>query len=487
MSSVLTSSKGRQGGGDATAAVLEQSEPRLSRVTSLPGRRKPLPEAQAVDAGQARRWPPWPVLAFLVAMVIPWQFYIGSFHLTSTRAVLLVTVVPAILKWASGKAGRIRVPDLAVLLFIAWCGIATIQIHGVDFAVQSVGMLFIETAGAYFLARSYIRTEQDFYATCRALFWVIACLLPFALIEAVSKSPMLLNAFGLVFPTYDMIMPEPRWGMRRAQVVFQHPILFGVFCGIAFATTFLVLGYRRPLLERWSKAAVVIAAAFFSLSSGPMTALALQVALVGWNWVLSSFAGRWKLLWAILGSMYLFLLVFSRQSPAQHLINLVAFDKGSAWQRLLIWEYGSASIAAHPLFGVGFGDWARMEGQTSSVDMFWIISSLRHGILAGVFLAMAYLGATILVGFKRGLSESQIQCRTAYLICMAGFFVAGWTVDFWGEVYTAFFFMIGSGLWLLSVPATAKAPRRSAEVSAPTPRPLIVNPRRGARRLDGER
>jgi O-antigen ligase len=268
--------------------------------------------------------------------------------------------------------------------------------------------------------------------------------------------------------------------MRRAQVVFQHPILYGVFCGIAFAPTFLVLGYRRSFGERWSKAAIVIAAAFFSLSSGPMTALAMQVGLIGWNWFFGSFAGRWKMLWTILGSMYLFLAIFSHQSPAEHLINLVAFDKGSAWQRLLIWQYGTASIAAHPWFGVGFGDWARMDGQTSSVDMFWIISALRHGMLAGVFLGVTYLGATILVGFKRGLSDSQIQCRTAYLICMVGFFVAGWTVDFWGEVYTAVFFMIGSGLWLLSVPDKADAPRRSAEPVTRASRQLIVNPRRGA-------
>ncbi|MET3898998.1 O-antigen ligase [Devosia sp. UYZn731] len=426
-----------------------------------------------------------PVLAFLVAMVIPWQFYIGPIHLSSTRAVLLVVLAPAIVKWASGKAGRIRLPDIAVLLFIGWCSIATLQIHGFEYAIQSAGMLTIETAGAYFLARSYIRTEQDFYATCRALFWVVACLLPFAVLEAVSKSPVLLNLFSSVMHSYDVLGSDPRWGLRRAQVVFQHPILYGVFCGIAFAPTFLVLGHGRPLPERWSKASVVMAAAFFSLSSGPMTALAMQVALLGWNWALRNFAGRWKLLWIILGSMYLFLALFSRQSPAQHLINIVAFDKASAWQRLLIWNYGTESIAAHPWFGVGFGDWVRMAGQTASIDMFWIISSLRHGILAGVFLGAAYLGATILIGFKRGLSESQIQCRTAYLVCMVGFFVAGWTVDFWGEVYTAFFFMIGSGLWLLSVPGKTEGLRAGylpqlSERTGRAARQPIPNRKRGA-------
>ena len=399
-------------------------------------------------------------------MLIPWQIYLGPIHLTCTRIVLLLILVPALVRWATGEAGKIILPDIAVLLFVIWCAVATGMVHGLGYAVESAGMLLIETAGPYFLARSYIRTEQDFFALCRALVWVVALLLPFAILEAVTGSPVLLNLFRTIMPTYDVLGSEPRWGLRRAQVVFQHPILYGVFCGIALAPAVLVLGYGRPFLARWGRGAVVVAAAFFSLSSGPMTALALQLSLIGWNWLFRNLASRWKILWAILGSAYLFLSLFSRQSPAQHLINLVAFDKGSAWQRLLIWNYGTQSIAAHPLFGVGFGDWARMEGQTSSVDMFWIISALRHGVLAGILLAAAYLGACLMVGLKGGLSESGMRCRTAYLIALAGLFVAGWTVDFWGEVYTAFFFMLGSGLWLLH---TQQQPAAGRDTDRQTP------------------
>lgn len=405
------------------------------------------PATRAQDKG--RRWPPIQIVAFLVAMAIPWQIYVGPLHLTMTRIVLLIAVLPALFTWLRGGAGRIRMPDVTVLLFIAWCSLATAVVHGVSYAFQSAGMLFIETAGAYFLARTYIRNQSDFYATCRMLFWTIACLLPFAIAEAVSGTPVLLNLFSRVMPSIDVMGSEPRWGLRRAQVVFEHPILFGVFCGSAFALTFLVLGYGRTVMQRWGRTAVVVAAAFCSLSSGPMTALAMQMALVGWNWLLRGFAARWKLLWGLLGSMYLSLSMVSHQSPAEHLINLVAFDKGSAYQRLLIWRYGVASIAAHPVFGVGFGDWARMNGQTSSVDMFWIISSLRHGILAGVMLGLTYFGACFMVGLKRGLSARQAQYRTAYLIAMTGFFIAGWTVDFWAEVYTAFLFLLGAGMWLL--------------------------------------
>lgn len=222
------------------------------------------------DAGnlipRVRRWPPLPVLAFLITMLIPWQFYIGSVHLTATRVVLLIALVPVLWKWISGRAGGIYFPDVAVLLFIGWCGVATLQVHGINYAIQSVGMLLIETGGAYFLARAYVRTQQDFNNICHALFWVVACLLPFAVLESLSRTPVLMELFNKVMPTYEIAGSDPRWGMRRAQAVFQHPILFGVFCGMAFAPTFLVLGYGKSFMERWAMAAMVVSAAFFSLS-----------------------------------------------------------------------------------------------------------------------------------------------------------------------------------------------------------------------------
>jgi hypothetical protein len=238
--------------------------------------------------------------------------------------------------------------------------------------------------------------------------------------------------------------------MRRVQGPFEHPILFGVFCQGAFALTFFVLGYHRPMVKRWFRTAIVAVTTVLGLSSGPMSAMAIQAALIGWNWIFRSFPGRWKLFWSLLSFIYVFLSIFSRQSPAAHLINLVAFDKGSAWQRILIWEYGSASVIANPVFGVGLtGDWLRPDWQTSSMDMFWLISSVRHGLLAGILLGITFLGTMLTIGLKRGLTDRQSHYRTGYLICMAGLFFAGWTVHFWAEIYVYFVFLMASGLWIL--------------------------------------
>src|SRR4051812_170533 len=116
-----------------------------------------------------------------------------------------------------------------------------------------------------------------------------------------------------------------------------------------------------------------------------------------------------------------------------------------------IWEYGSASVLNNPLFGVGFGDWARASWMPSSVDMFWLLNAMRFGLPAGLLMLSAFFMLFLAVSFRKGLDDRLNACRTAYLIVMASFFVVGWTVHFWGEAYNWFLFLLGSGAWLLDV------------------------------------
>ncbi len=399
-----------------------------------------------------------PVTVYMFALVIPWQIYIGSLHLSISRTVLLVMVVPCILRWVRGEAGKLRIPDFAILLFCGWCTIATVQIHGIGYAVESSGMLFVETAGSYFLARCYLRTADDFFRMARLLVWIVVLLLPFAAVEAVTMNPVLISLFSKVMPTYAPHGPEIRWGLKRAQGVFEHPILFGVFCSTAVAMAFCVVGEARASFSNVARTLTVAGAAMLSLSTGPMSALSAQAVLIGWNVVLKGLVFRWQLFWAIVATNYLFLSLFSRQPPIVQFINFFAFDKGSAWQRLFIWEFGTASVMAHPWFGVGFGDWVRPDWQTSSIDMFWIIPAVRHGIPAVTLFTIAWLGIFIAVALKKNLDARQATYRTGYLIMMGGLFVAGWTVDFWAELYSAFVFLAASGAWFLeSGPGTSGA------------------------------
>ncbi len=400
---------------------------------------------------------PWPVFLFMAGLLIPWIITIGPIRMSLYRFILLAFLLPCLIGWISGRAGRIRVADISFILYCFWCFLAIGMIHGFDYAFQPSGMIFIETVGAYMLARCFIRDADDFYNMVRILLRLVTLLLPFAVFEAITGRNILLSAFAAVYPTFPDNFVDPRWGMRRVQSVFEHPILYGVVCASALALTHMVLGYGKSFVGRWRGTAIVIAATFFSLSAGPMTALASQGMLLGWNWALRSIEARWKILCAFgfLAAMSIELL--SNRSVPVVFMSYFSFDESSAYVRAEIYRYGSASIMNHPLFGVGFGYWERPSWMSPSIDMFWIIDGVRHGLPAELFMALGFFAVYMPVAFKSGLDERTQAYKTAFVIAMTGFFLVGWTVYFWNATYVIFIFLLGSGVWILDAETDAAA------------------------------
>ena len=173
---------------------------------------------------------PWAGRLFLISLIIPWIIELGSLRLSVSRIILIATILPCLAMWMNGKAGRIRVPDILVILFCLWCSLSLAVVHDVATSIQSGGMMGIETMGAYFLARVCVRNEKQFYGMVKAIFLIILFLLPFSIYESVTGSNISLNLFRAVLPTQIDYFMAPRWGLRRVQSVFDHPILYGVFC-----------------------------------------------------------------------------------------------------------------------------------------------------------------------------------------------------------------------------------------------------------------
>jgi O-antigen ligase len=275
--------------------------------------------------------------------------------------------------------------------------------------------------------------------------------MPFVLYEAFTGTRPLLKAFGVLAPTFAVSDgAEYRMGLARAHGTFEHPILFGVFCGSILVTSLLVSTGTHSKASRWLLSGAIGGAASLSLSSAPIAGLAIQISLMTWNAVLRQFRGRWKLLWGLAGVAYLVVEFGSNQTPVQFYISHFTFDQTTGWYRLAIWQYGSASVLNHPIFGIGFWDWARPKWMVStSVDNFWLLIAMRHGIPALLLFLAAYLSIAFAVAFRR-LGDGLQDCRTAYLICMATYFFVGCTVHFWTTAYVWFLFLLGSGAWMLN-------------------------------------
>lgn len=392
---------------------------------------------------------PTPALLFLLSLTIPFLFNVGPVQMSIYRIFLLLMIVPCLLNWASGGAGRIRVPDILLLLMSAWVALSYWVVHDVNTALEGGGINFIETVGAYLVARRYIRTAEDFRAMTAAMFWIIAIMLPFAIYETATGHNVLLDLASKLNSSVGDIYKRPRWGFDRVQGIFQHPILFGIFCGSAPALVYYVLGYNTSFASRWGKTALTSFAAALSLSSGPLTSLVAQFLLIFWDRALSSVKKRWLILTSAITSLSIAFELAANRSMPEIFITFFAFNTHSAMNRIRIWNFGTISVSNYPFFGVGKNEWERLDWMSASIDMFWLVPAVRNGLPSAIFLHLAFFAIFLSIAFKRDLPKIADRYRTGFLICMVGFYLGGWTVNYWKTVYVLFIFLLGSGVWIL--------------------------------------
>jgi len=438
--------------------ILRRSDVGVRLPVNSPAATREPPSETEVEARLA-----WPVKLFLGGLLVPWVFSIGPLNLSTYRIILLLAILPCVVMWSKGKAGKKRVADFGLVLFCSWAAMSFVVVQGIDQAIEPEGILIIETMGSYLLARVCIRNAQDFRNMVVYVAKLIISLLPFTVYEWITGTNLLLLAFGSVFRTETVAWMEPRMGFSRVQGPFNHSILFGTFCGSMFALTCLTTKGKLSGISRGVLTGLVGFSAFLSMSSAPLAGVVFQIALLLWSKVLGGFAARWKLFWAIAFVGYLVVELGSNQTPAQFYISHFTFDQQTGWYRLWIWEYGSASVANHPIFGIGLRDWARplwMHGD--SVDNFWLLMAMRHGLPGFMFLVLSLLCIWLSIAKKTDVDPDVDVCRTSYLICMGAFVFVGSTVHFWVAAYAWFFFLVGSGVWMLDCNLSQRAEARNS-------------------------
>ncbi|WP_161495149.1 O-antigen ligase family protein [Bradyrhizobium canariense] len=385
-----------------------------------------------------------PLLIFSLAM--PFYFYVGPTRLSPYRLVLVATFIPCLIAWLSGSVGRVRRQDILMLLATTWSAAVLLGQHGIDKGLQSAGIFVIETFGPFLFARRYIRDVFAFQHMVRCLVLLIAVLLPFALYENFTGTPILIELFGKVFSVYPIGYYEPRWGLSRAQGPFEHQILFGVVCSSAFALSFLAYGVPARMGRLGS--GVVAMAVCSSLSSGAFLSVAVQVMLIVWDKITVSVTRRWTILASIIVSAYLVVSALSNRTPFEVFISYLTFNADTSYMRVLIWQYGTGSVMTHPMFGTALHPWERPEWMPGSIDNFWLVTAVRYGIPGFLFLAGGFLAVCFGLGRLKNLPFDVEQCRNGLIITLCGLAFAACTVHVWDAPYVLLMFLLGSGMWM---------------------------------------
>lgn len=412
------------------------------------------------------------VVLFLIGLVFPLMINLGSLRLTLYRIVLLLCLFPSLIRWLSGRAGPIRLADVCVILIGLWGVLSWAVLHGTKYVVETGGIHIVETLGAYFLGRCFIRSPEAFHRMAVLLFWIIICLLPFLIYETLTGRSMILVLIDSLGPTYPEYYGEPRRGFERAQGPFQHPILLGVFCGATVSLAYYVIAHGRRLMARVLRTFMVVFAALCSLSSGPLAGITMQLLLIAWERVFRRYRHRWSWFGGLIILGYVVIDLISNRTPLKVLASYLTFNPRSAYGRILVFELGWADILKHPVFGNALGYWERPAWLTGSVDMFWLQRAMAHGMPMGALYFLVFFLIFVAVA-RRRLSDPRLRdYRMGFLGGMVGMFMAGWAVHFWNETYVLLMFMMGAGVWLIDHHETPPAPPPS---SRPAQRRAVLN------------
>lgn len=414
----------------------------------------------AVDEGiigglwKMARLAPWLAVIFILAILLPpdLNLRVGSLRLSPYRIVLLTAFLPCLLSLLTGKSGKLTLVDGFIFMHALWAVFATCMVHGAAKGLESGGIYVVETVGPYLLARRTIRSRQSLRAIVSVITLTVFAFALVAMYESLTNHHVLREISRTLFGGPNVPKIGKRMGLHRAFATFEHPILYGVYCASVMAFLFYAMPPMRQDFKRLARVVVVWLAAFFSLSAGPLAAMLVQVYVAGYEIVTRMFrvSNRWWIFFGLLVLAYVTVDILSNRGPVTVALHYLTFSRTTAYNRLLIWEYGSAEALRHPIFGIGFNDWTRpgWMSRSGSMDNFWLLCAVRYGMFCFFTLAGAMLTLIFMLAKQPRLTSAGRRIRMAWIITIFAWFISGATVHFWNALFVYYFFFLGMIVWL---------------------------------------
>ena len=393
------------------------------------------------------------VLLYLVGVVLserPTVELLGL-NLTPIRMLLLVVFIPAFVTLCKIRDLRLQAFDWLIIFFAAWLLAGLLVNNGPERAFKYGGSLALEVLGGYLIARAYVRTPSQFGRTVRWYVWLVAIIGAFAIPEALFDA-RIFDFLKTAVPEDHFALPADdnnyiRFGLRRAAVTFDHPILYGAFCATSFGLAWYVY-INNPV--RWIVLCAILSSAFLSVSSAALLACALAGGFIVWEKLTRFIRYRTAITLSVVAAVLIVLQVMANRSLLAVILPFVSLNHWTAYYRLLIWEYATANISASPLFGIGLNDWERPAWMPPSVDSFWLVVALTGGFPAVTALVVAVVLLLARVHVRRGFVEAteRWQTRFGWTVAVLALCMQALTTHYWGAMHSFFFFVLGLGAWM---------------------------------------
>lgn len=373
-----------------------------------------------------------PVLFFVTAAILPRELAvaIGGAVLFPYRLVLL-GLIPFIAIRLLSRPFSLNIYDLLATIITFWFTIALIANEPFTIAIEAGVALSLDFALAYLLGRVSISCSEDFRHLFRALLPVLAAVALVQFFESVSHQQFLRPLFAEVLgQAPPIIHDEARFGLYRAAGPFQHPILGGVFMATMLPMAWLM---SETILSR-IVGLLIAFSMIFTVSASAILAFTVCAVLLALVWMQRETGWPLWMLAAIGAAIIVLLIVtLSDSGPLNFAARRLSISVQTGYWRVFIWEYAGAEALRNPLFGIGFGEWARPHWMlSSSIDAHFLFWSVRFGLIAGLGFLALVIGASLrLVSNSRHQTERARQVSLAIAIALSGFTAAGFSVAYW--------------------------------------------------------
>lgn len=397
-------------------------------------------------------------MLFVLSIFIPVEFHylLGTLRIETYRVVLGLALVYGLVN-ITVILKKADIIDILLFFFTILASASLIYNHGLQKGIESSGILIIEILGSFYLARLFITTPKAYYQVNVWFATILAVLVIFSLYEALAKHRILhewaKNITGHDSLDYRLYTHYYiRMGIMRTTNLFAHPILYGTIGAIFFPFIILLTMYKFKI-SNLLKSIAIFVGMVSTLSSAPL----LSVAFQGMTGVLLRFWSGGKRFWFGFGfiaiSGMILINAFSNRGFFAILISYLTFNPVTGYYRLLQWEHSMDDIMDHPLFGIGLNDWTRPDWMNSSIDSFWLLMTLQHGMIASFLLLFICLYAVFHMLNKVHKYHSATRWMVkSWIMAFMSLILIGFTVDYFGKIQPLFFFMLGSIGWARNHP-----------------------------------
>ena len=362
------------------------------------------------------------VMFLLLSLIVPSSLSADllGIRISAHRLILILAMTPVLSKYFALPTKHSADKFVFITSFLM---IVTMAVNSGMKGTIFGASLALETLFPYLMARVYVTKLEHFVSVQRIYVFLIAILILPVSYEAIKGT----NIFTVLFGG-DTGKHEMRLGFYRSAGPMDHPILFGIFSAAGLSLTQLSTD------RRWLKRGLIALATFASLSSAGFVMFFMQAVLL-WKKKMAS-AKLSTYLIAII-SVYILIDMLSNRSPLAVMASYLSLDKQTAHFRLLIYESAIKNVLDNLFMGIGLNGWVRPEWMPPSIDNFFMLVAVRHGVLTVSSILMviwAVLQSTY--AYNSGI-------HIAFRILVLSMVFAIFTVHIWNSVYVFFWFILG--------------------------------------------